>query len=171
MNILSLFAVATTFLFSFRLVAEVRFNCYENPNMGAMAYQVGGSNCEPGSAKGSVDSANKMFCSYTAICEALGSNQPPTQLTNAQVEELSQNLYSKLSNFKHSIVTCSGKSAALDPESKTLIADCPSINNCAIDIAFNGGPAMVNGEMNLGRSNSTGNVIITSPNLNKSGPK
>jgi hypothetical protein len=139
--------------------AAVKFNCYENPNMGPLAYQLGGQNCGTG-ISASLDDTSKIFCTYSAICEALGPDEKPTKLTPEQIRQYTESVFMNNSGFKHSMVSCPG-TGKLDPGDKTLYGKCPPINECAKDIAFNGGPANVTSQP------STESATVTSPNANK----
>lgn len=134
------------FLWSFSFAhAGLSFNCYDNPNIPVMAYQVGSLNC-PQPPKGSISDTKNVFCVYTAICEPLAENQRPTKLTEEQVSfysEAANFVEFQNSSFKNSLVTCAGK-AKVDGN-KWLSGDCPPLNDCAKDIAFNGTAAAING--------------------------
>jgi hypothetical protein len=147
--------------------AKVKFNCYDNPNIPVMAYQAGSLNCAKEQAQNLASTAN-VFCVYTAVlCEAVADGEKPTQLTPEQVFNYTNNFQAMAeSSFKFASISCKG-AGELDGN-KMLHGNCPSINACADDIAFNGTPAMINGKFGLSREPG-GSVTVDSPNIQKDG--
>ncbi len=149
-----LFALLNLQRFAF---SGISFNCYDSPYLPVMAYQMGSLNC-PTPQKGSLSNAENVFCVYSAICEALSENQAPTKLSEKQVEFYSDStnfVEFQKSSFKNALVTCPGKATL---GGQWLNGDCPPLNECAKDIAFNGTAAAINGKMSLKKPPGKGTV-------------
>lgn len=141
--------------------AKVKFNCYQNPMMPAMSYQLGGVNCPSGSAKGDTNSIETVFCTYSAICEPVADGETATQLDPSQVQNYSMNLMDLAkSTFKYATISCAG-TGVLD-QNKFLYGNCPPIEKCQRDIAFNGTFAVNN-------VSTTNRVTIDSQGITQEG--
>ena len=162
----------TLFVFVFFIsaasYASVRFNCYDNPGLPLLSYQVGGVNCPARTQKGALDNTQNVFCVYSALCEPLADGEVATELTSEQVERYSTDFAATAqSTFKYSTVSCAG--IGILDNNGVLLGNCPAISECAKDVAYNGSAAVANGVIQKKRPQ--GRVIIDKPNMEKTGTK
>lgn len=148
--------------------AKVKFHCYGNPHMPVLAYQMGSINCPKGTSKGNTNSTQTVFCVHSALCEPLADGEKPTSLTEDDVRSLSMNVMELAkSSYKMASVSCAGTGQLV--EANHLFGDCPKLESCAGDIAFNGSAASINGVMGL--PSASNSVTVDSPSLEKGSAK
>lgn len=163
----------TIFIFVILVVSKcafagVRFNCYDNPGLPLLSYQVGGVNCPARTQKGALDNTQNVFCVYSALCEPLADGEVATELTPEQVQNYSTDFATTAkSSFKYSTVSCVG--IGILDNNNVLLGNCPPISECAKDVAYNGASAVANGVIQQKRPH--GRVIIDKPNMEKTGTK
>lgn len=157
-----LLSITFLFLYSINASAKVDFNCYSLFGVPAQVFATGSFNCGPEQAgKVVTDGPTKVICSYQAMCEALAENETPTQLTEAQIQNI-QTTAPAENPFKFSMLSCEGQAVMEKGNLKDI--SCPSPNDCRKDVAFT---FKVGDNRQLGGQNS----VITKPNYQKEGTK